>query len=96
MLCLWYEKRFSEKHPDKWIPLYSMVTYSPHIRYSAAFQNGQKQEAIMQKIMAAADIDKKWDSDEVAARVKALGAEYIPKPFSLKVIQDRVAFYLSL
>ncbi len=63
------EARFSEKHPDKWIPLYSMVTYSPHIRYSAAFQNGQKQEAIMQKIMAAADIDKKWDSDEVEKEI---------------------------
>lgn len=59
------EARFSEKYPDKWIPLYSMVTYSPHIRYSIALKEGQRQEAIMQKIMAMPDIEKKWDSEEV-------------------------------
>jgi kynurenine 3-monooxygenase len=59
------EANFSSKHPDKWIPLYSMVTYSPHIRYSTALREGQKQEAIMRKIMVIPDIDKKWDSEEV-------------------------------
>lgn len=59
------EANFSSKHPDKWIPLYSMVTYSPHIRYSTALKEGQKQEVIMQKIMAMPEIDKKWDSEEV-------------------------------
>ena len=29
------EKRFSEKHPDKWIPLYSRVTFS-HRPYTEA------------------------------------------------------------
>jgi kynurenine 3-monooxygenase len=59
------EARFNSKYPEKWIPLYSMVTYSPHIRYSTALKEGQKQEAIMQKIMAIPDIDKKWDSEEI-------------------------------
>jgi kynurenine 3-monooxygenase len=59
------EARFNSKYPDKWVPLYSMVTYSPHIRYSTALKEGQKQEAIMQKIMAMPDIEKKWDSEEV-------------------------------
>lgn len=59
------EARFSQKHPDKWIPLYSMVTYSPQIRYSTAFREGKKQEAIMQKVMAMKDVETKWDSEEV-------------------------------
>ena len=59
------EANFNSKYPDKWIPLYSMVTYSPHIRYSTAMQVGQKQEAIMQKIMTMPDIEAKWDSAEV-------------------------------
>lgn len=63
------EANFSGKHPDKWIPLYSMVTYSPHIRYSTALRSGQKQEEIMQKIMALPDIDKKWDSEEVEKEI---------------------------
>jgi len=59
------EARFSQKHPDKWIPLYSMVTYSPQIRYSTALQAGAKQQAIMDKIMELKEIEKKWDSEEV-------------------------------
>ncbi len=59
------EAHFSQKYPDKWIPLYSMVTYSPHIRYSTALKEGTKQEEIMKKIMAMPGIESKWDSDEV-------------------------------
>ncbi|MDF2435812.1 MAG: FAD-dependent monooxygenase [Bacteroidota bacterium] len=66
------EAKFSSAHPDKWIPLYSMVTYSPHIRYSTALKEGQKQEAIMQKIMAMPDIDKNWDSKEVEQAMLSL------------------------
>ena len=51
------EAAFSKKYPDKWIPLYSQVTFSPQIRYSEALVNGQKQEAIMQQIMALPDIE---------------------------------------
>lgn len=63
------EARFNSKYPDKWIPLYSMVTYSPHIRYSTALKEGQRQEAIMQKIMAMPDIESKWDSEEVEKEI---------------------------
>lgn len=59
------EARFSEKFPDKWVPLYSMVTYSPHIRYSTALKEGNRQQNIMDKIMERPDIAQKWDSEEV-------------------------------
>ncbi|MCW3084570.1 MAG: FAD-dependent monooxygenase [Bacteroidetes bacterium] len=59
------EARFNSKYPDKWIPLYPMVTFSPQIRYSYALREGQKQEAIMQQIMAMPGIADKWDSEEV-------------------------------
>jgi len=59
------EAKFSQNHPDKWIPLYTMVTYSPNIRYSTALKEGIKQQAIMDEIMAIADIESKWDSIEV-------------------------------
>jgi len=59
------EARFSQMHPDKWIPLYSMVTYTPEIRYSKAMTEGVKQQAIMDKIMAMPDIESKWESAEV-------------------------------
>lgn len=59
------EAAFSKKHPDKWIPLYSQVTFSPQIRYSDALVNGQKQEAIMQKIMALPDIENNWEDEQI-------------------------------
>ncbi|MCU0432476.1 MAG: FAD-dependent monooxygenase [Bacteroidia bacterium] len=66
------EARFSAKYPDKWIPLYSMVTYSPHIRYSTALREGQRQEAIMQEVMSRfPDLEQRWDSDEVEQAILA-------------------------
>lgn len=58
------EARFSEKHPDKWLPLYSMTTFSD-IRYSVAWKEGQRQQRIMDEVMANPDIESKWDSIEV-------------------------------
>lgn len=63
------EAKFSEKHPEKWIPLYSMVTYSPHIRYSHALKNGQKQQAIMDQVMEMPGIAEKWDSEDVEKKI---------------------------
>ncbi|MDX2174262.1 MAG: NAD(P)/FAD-dependent oxidoreductase [Bacteroidota bacterium] len=65
------EAKFSSKYPDKWIPLYSMVTYSPHIRYSTALNEGRKQQAIMDKIMALPNIESIWESDEVENKILA-------------------------
>ncbi len=59
------EAQFNAKHPDKWIPLYTMVTYSPDIRYSEAMHEGQRQERIMQRVMQLPNIETKWDSEEV-------------------------------
>ncbi|MBK7309142.1 MAG: FAD-dependent monooxygenase [Chitinophagaceae bacterium] len=59
------EAAFSKKYPDKWIPAYAQVTFSPHIRYSEALVSGQKQEAIMQQIMALPDIENKWQDEAI-------------------------------
>lgn len=58
------EARFSDRHPDKWIPLYTQVTFS-HIPYDVALRNGERQDAIMQRVMNRPDIAEVWDSEEV-------------------------------
>lgn len=63
------EAKFSEKYPDKWIPLYSMVTYSPHIRYSKALSEGIKQQKIMDEIMNLPEIEKNWESEEIQKKI---------------------------
>lgn len=59
------EARFSEKHPGKWTPLYSMVTFHPGIRYHAALAEGKRQQAIMDEIMTMPGIEQAWDSEQV-------------------------------
>lgn len=63
------EAWFSDKHPDKWIPLYTMVTYSPQIRYSEALREGLRQESIMQQVMRMPDIENKWNSEDVEKKI---------------------------
>jgi kynurenine 3-monooxygenase len=59
------EARLHEKYPDKWIPAYTQVTFSPEIRYSDALKNTHRQEKIMQEVMAMPDIERSWDSEKV-------------------------------
>ncbi len=65
------EAKFSAKHPDRWIPLYSQVTFS-HIPYHEALKNGDRQQEIMNHVMARPDIHSKWDSDEVEQQILSL------------------------
>ena len=69
------EAAFSKKHPDKWTPAYSMVTFSPEIRYSEALNRGLKQEAIMRKIMQMNRIETIWDSTEIEQQILKYLAE---------------------
>jgi len=65
------EKRFSEKYPDKWLPLYSRVTFS-HRPYTEALAIGDAQKAIMDQVMLINDIEKIWDSPIVENKILEL------------------------
>lgn len=58
------EKKIYNKYPEKWMPLYSQVTFS-HIPYSEALANGKRQEKIMDCIMAKENIKELWDDQEI-------------------------------
>ncbi|MEX2484785.1 MAG: NAD(P)/FAD-dependent oxidoreductase [Brumimicrobium sp.] len=65
------ERKFSDLYPNKWMPLYSQVTFS-HIRYSEALKAGERQRKIMDEVMKMDDIHKKWDNDEVIEKILSL------------------------
>lgn len=65
------ERLFATKHPEKWIPAYSRVTFSDR-PYSEALALGDRQEAIMQEVMQIPDIESKWDSLEVEEAILEL------------------------
>ena len=62
------EAKIHENHPDKWVPLYSQVSFS-NIRYSEAYKNGKRQEKIMQKIMKIPNIKIIWNSKEIEEKI---------------------------
>jgi len=49
------EARLHEKYPEKWIPLYSMVTFNENTPYSEAKRSGEIQNLIMKEIMNSSD-----------------------------------------
>ncbi len=65
------EKLFSEKHPNKWLPLYSRVTFS-HGPYAEALKTGDQQAAIMDKVMQMDNIESIWNTNEVEQYILSL------------------------
>ena len=59
-------------YPDKWIPLYSMVTFNENMRYSEALAKGKKQEKIMDNVMASLSNIQDWKTLDFAEIVSQL------------------------
>ena len=65
------EKWFAEKHPEKWMPLYSRVTFSLQ-PYAEALAIGDFQNAIMQEVLKIDNIEEIWNSKRVENRILEL------------------------
>lgn len=66
------EGKLYELYPDKWIPLYPMVTFMDSMRYSDALRTGQKQKLIMDEVMKTPDLANTWQSLDFKAIVMQL------------------------
>ena len=62
------EKWFSDKHPDKWMPLYSRVTFSLQ-PYSEALAIGDFQNKIMEEVMNENQIEDIWNSPYIEQKI---------------------------
>lgn len=65
------EGKFTELYPNKWMPLYSRVTFSHH-PYSEALAQGEVQEKIMDEVMKLENIHQRWDEPEVMDKILSL------------------------
>ncbi len=66
------EAKLHELFPDKWIPLYTMVTFRDDITYSHAYQTGLKQKQIMDVVMKQPNIHITWQSMDLKKIVDQL------------------------
>lgn len=58
------ETKISQQYPEKWIPLYSMVTFTD-LPYSFALESGQIQDKIMKKVMKLIRTEEDYTKPEV-------------------------------
>ncbi|WP_299705857.1 NAD(P)/FAD-dependent oxidoreductase [uncultured Pontibacter sp.] len=58
------EGKINQQYPDKWIPLYSMVTFTD-LPYSYALETGREQEKIMKKVMKHIKTVEDYNKPEV-------------------------------
>lgn len=65
------EKWFSDKYPEKWMPLYSRVTFSLQ-PYSEAMAIGDFQNEIMQEVLKTENIEEIWDSPQIENKILEL------------------------
>lgn len=63
------EKAIHAKHPQKWIPLYSMVTFS-EMRYSEALARGKEQDKIMEEVLSWDGIEDNWETESVFRKIE--------------------------
>ena len=69
------EAKFSERFPELWTPLYSMVTFSPEVPYSEALRIGDAQNLVMERIMSIPGIENDWDEQYVMDQLFDLTSE---------------------
>ena len=65
------EKKFANLYPEKWTPLYSMVSFT-NTPYADAWKIGMKQEKMMEEIMQISNIEKEWENDEIMQKMLIL------------------------
>ena len=65
------EKKFANLYPDKWTPLYSMVSFT-NTPYAEAWKIGMRQEKLMQSIMSTPNIEEIWESNKIMQKMCSL------------------------
>ncbi len=65
------EKALNQKHPQKWVPLYSMVTFS-EMRYSEALAEGKIQDEKMNKVLSLPNIANNWEDPAVFSEIEKI------------------------
>jgi len=69
-----FERRISELYPDKYMPLYSQVSFS-HIPYAVAHKKGKEQDKYIKGLMQEHDIALLFENDKIDALIHQQYAE---------------------
>jgi kynurenine 3-monooxygenase len=66
------EAYIHDTYPDKFTPLYTLVTFSPHVPYNQAYAIGQAQDVLMENLMnVLPENGNGWDTSEGRAMIES-------------------------
>ncbi|WDE03390.1 FAD-dependent monooxygenase [Thalassomonas viridans] len=83
------EAKFSEMYPELWIPLYSMVTFSPELPYAHALAIGEVQKEIMDEVMNSPDIEQNWQAESTYQLLYQLAQEKLTPNILAKALSNK-------
>ncbi len=63
------EARINDLYPSKWMPLYSMVTFS-HRPYAEALAKGKHQDKLMKEVLQIEGIEEKYQKEDFKELIK--------------------------
>lgn len=91
------EKLIQEKYPQKWKPLYEMVTFSPNLRYSEAQAIGKIQDQIMNQIMEQNQVKVFWENKKTWNDEETLkeAQEVWEMPTIQEIIEQNIKQYFN-
>jgi kynurenine 3-monooxygenase len=72
------ERRLHERHPEVFLPVYSMVTFS-HLPYADALQEQVRQDALFEQVMALPALEECWATPEYDAIIDAILWQFYPR-----------------
>lgn len=70
-----FERKIQELYPEKYMPLYSQVSFS-NIRYSDAWRKGMKQDEFIKDIMKKHDVESLIDNNNVDSLIHSIFKDY--------------------
>lgn len=59
-------------YPDKFIPLYTLVTFSPNVAYSEALRAGREADVLLAEIMAMPNVAAAWNTNDGKRYIDAI------------------------
>jgi kynurenine 3-monooxygenase len=68
------EHRLNHLYPDRYLPLYSMVAFTP-LSYVEAWEREQAQQALIEQLLRIEGIEQRWEGPEVEAAIHRLMAQ---------------------
>ena len=70
------ESVLHREQPERWIPLYTQVTFS-QIPYSVALERGRQMDRVFAEVMQWPGIAQNWDQPETLAKIWGVADKYL-------------------